>query len=177
MAFTSQGCFSPLAASLGGIVGQEVLKALTGKYTPLKQWVRIKIKNYNKDNKPLHKVGECTYHWPASPCLSYTCAYSSLGQFVIRRYHFCTDVWLLTKDSFSFFQYPDRLHGLIPPIKTHFIRHCMSFCHCSDFPYGCNYVTIAVIRLENSFVQMCYNYEPYLWHLTFLTAPFWVSSV
>lgn len=62
LAFTSQGCFSPLAASLGGIVGQEVLKALTGKYTPLKQWVRIKIKNCNKDNKPLHKVGECTYH-------------------------------------------------------------------------------------------------------------------
>ncbi|KAJ7376609.1 Ubiquitin-like modifier-activating enzyme 6 [Desmophyllum pertusum] len=36
LAFTSRGCFPPLAASLGGIVGQEVLKALTGKYTPLK---------------------------------------------------------------------------------------------------------------------------------------------
>ena len=49
MAFTSQGCFSPLAASLGGIVGQEVLKALTGKYSPLKQWVCtcMRIKNYN----------------------------------------------------------------------------------------------------------------------------------
>lgn len=40
LAFTCRGCFSPLTASLGGIVGQEVLKALTGKYTPLKQWVR-----------------------------------------------------------------------------------------------------------------------------------------
>ena len=54
MAFTSQGCFSPLAASLGGIVGQEVLKALTGKYSPLKQWVCtcMRIKNYNNDNIP-----------------------------------------------------------------------------------------------------------------------------
>ncbi|XP_015766357.1 PREDICTED: ubiquitin-like modifier-activating enzyme 6 [Acropora digitifera] len=33
--------FPPLAASLGGIVGQEVLKALTGKYTPLRQWLYI----------------------------------------------------------------------------------------------------------------------------------------
>lgn len=40
LAFTSRGCFAPLAASLGGIVGQEVLKALTGKYSPLKQWVQ-----------------------------------------------------------------------------------------------------------------------------------------
>ena len=40
LSFTSQGCFSPLAAALGGVVGQEVLKALTGKYSPLKQWVR-----------------------------------------------------------------------------------------------------------------------------------------
>ena len=40
LSFTSRGCFSPLAASLGGIVGQEALKALTGKYTPLRQWVR-----------------------------------------------------------------------------------------------------------------------------------------
>ena len=39
LAFTCRGCFSPLTASLGGIVGQEVLKALTGKYTPLKQGV------------------------------------------------------------------------------------------------------------------------------------------
>lgn len=41
LSFTSRGCFSPLAASLGGIVGQEALKALTGKYTPLRQWLYI----------------------------------------------------------------------------------------------------------------------------------------
>ncbi|PFX22554.1 Ubiquitin-like modifier-activating enzyme 6 [Stylophora pistillata] len=41
LAYTCRGCFSPLTASLGGIVGQEVLKALTGKYTPLKQWIYL----------------------------------------------------------------------------------------------------------------------------------------
>lgn len=39
LAFTSQGCFAPLCAFLGGVVAQEVLKALTGKFMPLKQWV------------------------------------------------------------------------------------------------------------------------------------------
>ncbi|XP_073242373.1 ubiquitin-like modifier-activating enzyme 6 [Porites lutea] len=41
LSFTSQGCFSPLAAAVGGVIGQEVLKALTGKYSPLKQWLYI----------------------------------------------------------------------------------------------------------------------------------------
>ena len=34
-----RGCFAPLCAALGGIVAQEALKALTGKFTPLNQWV------------------------------------------------------------------------------------------------------------------------------------------
>ena len=41
LAYTAEGCFTPLAAAMGGIVAQEVLKALTGKFTPLKQWVRM----------------------------------------------------------------------------------------------------------------------------------------
>ncbi|KAH9520216.1 Ubiquitin-like modifier-activating enzyme 6 [Bulinus truncatus] len=35
------GCFSPLNAVFGGIVAQEVLKALTGKFTPLNQWLYL----------------------------------------------------------------------------------------------------------------------------------------
>ena len=35
----ARGCLSPLAAAVGGIASQEVLKALTGKFTPLQQWV------------------------------------------------------------------------------------------------------------------------------------------
>uniref|UniRef100_A0A673KU55 Ubiquitin-like modifier-activating enzyme 6 n=1 Tax=Sinocyclocheilus rhinocerous TaxID=307959 RepID=A0A673KU55_9TELE len=35
----ARGCLSPLAAAVGGIASQEVLKALTGKFSPLQQWV------------------------------------------------------------------------------------------------------------------------------------------
>ncbi|XP_076848600.1 ubiquitin-like modifier-activating enzyme 6 [Brachyhypopomus gauderio] len=34
----ARGCLTPLAAAVGGIASQEVLKALTGKFTPLQQW-------------------------------------------------------------------------------------------------------------------------------------------
>uniref|UniRef100_A0A3B1IMX7 Ubiquitin like modifier activating enzyme 6 n=1 Tax=Astyanax mexicanus TaxID=7994 RepID=A0A3B1IMX7_ASTMX len=34
----ARGCLSPLAAAVGGVASQEVLKALTGKFTPLQQW-------------------------------------------------------------------------------------------------------------------------------------------
>ncbi|KAL4640255.1 ubiquitin-like modifier-activating enzyme 6 isoform X1 [Arapaima gigas] len=36
---TARGCFAPLCAAVGGFASQEVLKALTGKFTPLQQWV------------------------------------------------------------------------------------------------------------------------------------------
>ncbi|XP_033123989.1 ubiquitin-like modifier-activating enzyme 6 [Anneissia japonica] len=39
LAYTAQGCFSPLTAFLGGVIAQEILKAVTSKYTPLDQWV------------------------------------------------------------------------------------------------------------------------------------------
>ncbi len=35
----ARGCLSPLAAAVGGIASQEVLKALTGKFSPVQQWV------------------------------------------------------------------------------------------------------------------------------------------
>jgi len=41
LAFTSRGCFAPLCAFLGGVVAQETLKALTGKFMPLNQWLYI----------------------------------------------------------------------------------------------------------------------------------------
>lgn len=37
------GCLPPLCAVLGGFMAQEALKALTGKFTPLDQWVRFLI--------------------------------------------------------------------------------------------------------------------------------------
>ena len=43
LSMTSQGCFAPLCAYLGGAVAQEALKAVTGKFSPLKQWVLIVV--------------------------------------------------------------------------------------------------------------------------------------
>eukprot|EP01127_Copromyxa_protea_P007945 TRINITY_DN1806_c2_g1_i2.p1 TRINITY_DN1806_c2_g1~~TRINITY_DN1806_c2_g1_i2.p1 ORF type:complete len:1041 (+),score=168.07 TRINITY_DN1806_c2_g1_i2:59-3124(+) len=37
-AYTSSGSFVPITASIGGFVSQEVLKSITGKFTPLNQW-------------------------------------------------------------------------------------------------------------------------------------------
>lgn len=41
LSYTCRGLLTPLAAAMGGIVAQEVLKALTGKFTPLKQWLYL----------------------------------------------------------------------------------------------------------------------------------------
>lgn len=38
LAYTAVGEISPMAALFGGIVGQEVVKAVSGKFHPLYQW-------------------------------------------------------------------------------------------------------------------------------------------
>uniref|UniRef100_A0A8C4TLA9 E1 ubiquitin-activating enzyme n=1 Tax=Erpetoichthys calabaricus TaxID=27687 RepID=A0A8C4TLA9_ERPCA len=40
---SARGSLPPLAAAVGGIASQEVLKALTGKFSPLQQWLRLKL--------------------------------------------------------------------------------------------------------------------------------------
>lgn len=39
LSFQSQGDLSPMAAVFGGFAAQEVLKAISGKFSPLKQWL------------------------------------------------------------------------------------------------------------------------------------------
>lgn len=41
LSYTNTGCLSPLCAALGGFVAQEGIKAVTGKFTPLKQWLYL----------------------------------------------------------------------------------------------------------------------------------------
>uniref|UniRef100_A0A673SXZ8 E1 ubiquitin-activating enzyme n=1 Tax=Suricata suricatta TaxID=37032 RepID=A0A673SXZ8_SURSU len=41
LSWTAQGFLSPLAAAVGGVASQEVLKAITGKFSPLCQWLYI----------------------------------------------------------------------------------------------------------------------------------------
>ncbi|XP_065199180.1 uncharacterized protein LOC135830891 isoform X2 [Sycon ciliatum] len=43
MAATSSSVISPMAAIMGGIVGQEVVKASTGKFSPLRQWCHMEF--------------------------------------------------------------------------------------------------------------------------------------
>ncbi len=38
LAHCASGELNPMAAMFGGIVGQEVVKAVSGKFTPLHQW-------------------------------------------------------------------------------------------------------------------------------------------
>jgi ubiquitin-activating enzyme E1 len=40
LSFTCQGSIVGLTAFGGGVVAQECLKSLSGKYTPLQQWVK-----------------------------------------------------------------------------------------------------------------------------------------
>ncbi|KAM4707570.1 ubiquitin-like modifier-activating enzyme 6 isoform 1-T2 [Discoglossus pictus] len=39
LSWTARGYLAPLAAAVGGIASQEVLKAVTGKFAPLQQWI------------------------------------------------------------------------------------------------------------------------------------------
>ncbi|KAF3825158.1 hypothetical protein GH733_005792 [Mirounga leonina] len=41
LSWTAQGFLPPLAATVGGVASQEVLKAVTGKFSPLCQWLYI----------------------------------------------------------------------------------------------------------------------------------------
>jgi hypothetical protein len=43
LAFTSQGSVAGIAAFLGGVGAQEILKGLSGKFTPLKQWAYLDV--------------------------------------------------------------------------------------------------------------------------------------
>eukprot|EP01046_Picozoa_sp_COSAG06_P022250 COSAG06_NODE_1714_length_8624_cov_12.847977_1_plen_2251_part_00 len=51
-AYTCSGCFSPLAAYMGGIVAQEALKAISGKFTPLRQWMYVDTAEVVPNNIP-----------------------------------------------------------------------------------------------------------------------------
>ena len=41
------GSLPPLSAAVGGVVAQEALISLTGKFSPLQQWVRVWSRDYH----------------------------------------------------------------------------------------------------------------------------------
>ncbi|CAI9550144.1 unnamed protein product [Staurois parvus] len=53
LSWTSRGFLTPLAAATGGIASQEVLKAVTGKFSPLQQWLFLDVLDIVK---PLEQI-------------------------------------------------------------------------------------------------------------------------
>ena len=57
LAYVSAGQVSPMCSVLGGMAAQEVLKALTGKFTPLQQWLYFDalecLPDFPSDDTPL----------------------------------------------------------------------------------------------------------------------------
>ena len=53
LAMGAQGDVSPMAAAVGGIVGQEVMKACSGKFMPIKQWFFLDAVECLPENWPL----------------------------------------------------------------------------------------------------------------------------
>ncbi|GAB1603006.1 ubiquitin-like modifier-activating enzyme 6 [Argonauta hians] len=51
LSFTCRGSLPPLCAVLGGFMAQEVLKALTGKFTPLSQWFYVDVTDVFAENQ------------------------------------------------------------------------------------------------------------------------------
>ena len=41
LSLTARGCLPPLVTTIGGFAAQEAIIALTGKFSPLHQWVSI----------------------------------------------------------------------------------------------------------------------------------------
>ena len=59
LAFTAQGLLPPLASAIGGIVAQEALIALTGKFSPLKQWVSMHVHTHTERENVCVCGSEC----------------------------------------------------------------------------------------------------------------------
>ena len=51
LSWTAAGIFPPLATAIGGLVAQEVLISLTGKFSPLRQWVRRERESENEEGR------------------------------------------------------------------------------------------------------------------------------
>lgn len=60
LSWTARGFLSPLAAAVGGVASQEVLKAVTGKFSPLCQWVSSQF--YYLFTFFTNKMNVCRYY-------------------------------------------------------------------------------------------------------------------
>lgn len=75
LSYTCQGNFVPLCASLGGIVAQEALKAITGKFTPLNQWLYLEALDVVPPGNPQPQLFQprCDRYDALRICVGDTC--------------------------------------------------------------------------------------------------------
>ena len=52
LAWTAQGELSPMAAIFGGVAGQEAMKAISGKFHPIHQWLYFDAAEALPDSPP-----------------------------------------------------------------------------------------------------------------------------
>ncbi|EDO38775.1 predicted protein [Nematostella vectensis] len=72
MSFVGRGYFAPLSAAMGGIAAQEVLKALTGKYMPIRQWLYldcIELLPYQENVSPTSFSPRCDRYDALRVCI------------------------------------------------------------------------------------------------------------
>lgn len=97
---TARGTLPPLAAAVGGLASQEVLKAITGKFAPLQQWVGYRRSEMGLMH-PLAPSTIATQHM--KPLV--------LGFYNISPQFFCVWISCLSISRLSFISMPSRLSG------------------------------------------------------------------
>ena len=68
LSFTAGGLLPPLATAVGGLAAQEALIALTGKFSPLKQWVRENVFFVAVFTSIAHVLYLCSCIWTQWKC-------------------------------------------------------------------------------------------------------------
>ena len=136
VALCAKGQVSPVCALLGGVLGQEVLKAVSGKFTPIKQWFYYDGSD-SLPEQPL-SAGDPprypSYMYPLSPfspshCLQMT----HLGPFLYMLTHtititsqtFTLTTTLYISPSPTLFPYPQRKSPPYP-VDTTVKSQCMA---------------------------------------------------
>ena len=91
LSYTSSGEISPMAAMFGGVVGQEVMKAASGKFHPLFQFFYFdSIESLPEEDLTPEDVS------PQARTRLCLCLYFSLGLTLLIRHDFfsCSSCWL-----------------------------------------------------------------------------------
>ena len=90
---TAMGTLPPLAAAVGGLASQEALKAITGKFAPLQQWVGHHVWTVDlllkgkmlllQFNSPVYSISIAMYSWELFTQIVFTNIFQHYASFLI----------------------------------------------------------------------------------------------